>query len=148
MFCFLSRCDFPSRVPAKALSVWLWLAASERLLGASFPHQGQMAGRAPFLSSAAAAPFLSHHAGFHILAHALVVVVVVGPAGRRVEGRNAVEVEDEIFSVADRGRVMLVARQPHCKEKAKRAAFGKRPFFGWWWGDLCWGTPCKCSLLF
>lgn len=55
--------------------------------------------------------------------------MVVGPAGRRVEGRNAVEVEDEIFSVADRGRVMLVARQSHCREKAKRAKFGKRPFF-------------------
>lgn len=68
--------------------------------------------------------------------------MVVGPAGRRVEGRNAVEVEDEIFSVADRGRVMLVARQPHCREKAKRAAFGKRPFFFLVVvGEICAGGP-------
>lgn len=48
------------------------------------------------------APSRSHDAGLDVLAHALVVVVIVGPAGRGVEGRNAVEVEDEVFSVAHR----------------------------------------------
>lgn len=60
-----------------------------------------------------------HHARFDVLAHALrmvvVVVVVVGAAGRRVEGRDAVKVEHEVFPVAH-GRVALVARNAHCRE--------------------------------
>jgi len=43
--------------------------------------------------------------------------VVVGPASGRVKRGNAVEIEDEIFPVAHRGRVMLVAGQPHCKRR-------------------------------
>lgn len=68
-----------------------------------------------------AAPSLrSHDTGLDVLADALVVVVVVvGPAGGGVEGRNAVEVEDEVFSVAHRRRVVLVPRQAHCKERGE-----------------------------
>lgn len=60
----------------------------------------------------------SHHAGFDVLAHALrvvvVVMVVVGAARRRVEGRDAVKVEHEVFPVAHRG-VALIARNAHCR---------------------------------
>lgn len=59
----------------------------------------------------------SHHARFDVLTDALgmvmVVMVVVGSAGRRVEGRDAVEVEHEVLPVAHR-RVALVARDAHC----------------------------------
>lgn len=41
------------------------------------------------------------------------VVVIIWPSRRGVEGRNAVKVEDEIFSVTHWGRVMLVSRQSH-----------------------------------
>lgn len=59
-------------------------------------------------------PSHSHDTGLDVLTHALVVVVVIiRPTGRGVERRNAVEVEDEIFPVAHRGGVMLVARQSH-----------------------------------
>lgn len=43
----------------------------------------------------------------------MVVVVVVGAAGRGVEGGDAVEVEDEVFPVAHRRGVVLVSREPH-----------------------------------
>ena len=43
----------------------------------------------------------------------MVVVVVVGAAGRGVEGGDAVEVEDEVFPVAHRRGVVLVPREPH-----------------------------------
>lgn len=55
----------------------------------------------------------SHDAGLNVLTHALVVVVVVGPTGRGVEGRNAVEIEDKILSVAHWSGVMLVTGQAH-----------------------------------
>lgn len=58
----------------------------------------------------------SHDARFDVLAHALgvvvMVVVVVGATGRRVEGRDAVKVQHKIFPVAHR-RVALVAWDPH-----------------------------------
>lgn len=66
----------------------------------------------------------SHHAGFDVLTDALgmvmVVMVVVGSAGRRVEGRDAVEVEHEVLPVAHR-RVALVARDAHCGERQERS---------------------------
>lgn len=43
----------------------------------------------------------------------MVVVVVVGAAGRGVEGGDAVEVEDEVFPVAHGRGVVLVSREPH-----------------------------------
>lgn len=56
----------------------------------------------------------SHDTGLNILTNALVmVVVIVWPTSRGMERRNAVEVEDEIFSVTHWGRVMLVPRQSH-----------------------------------
>lgn len=56
----------------------------------------------------------SHDTGLNVLADALmVVVVVVGAAGRGVEGGDAVEVEDEVFPVAHRRGVVLVSREPH-----------------------------------
>ena len=61
-----------------------------------------------------AAPALrSHDTGLNVLADALVVVVVVGAAGRGVEGGDAVEVEDEVFPVAHGRGVVLVSREPH-----------------------------------
>lgn len=65
----------------------------------------------------------SHDAGLDVL---VVMVVVVGAAGRGVERGNAVEVEDKIFPVAHRGGVMLVAGQTHCKRKKQRERLRKR----------------------
>lgn len=66
----------------------------------------------------------SHHARFDVLTHALgvvvVVMVVVGSAGRGVEGGDAVEVEHEVLPVAHR-RVALVARDAHCEQTQSRA---------------------------
>lgn len=66
----------------------------------------------------------SHHARFDVLTHALgvvvVVMVVVGSAGRWVEGGNAVEVEHEVLPVAHR-RVALVARDANCEQTESRA---------------------------
>lgn len=56
----------------------------------------------------------SHDAGLNILAHTLVVVmVIIWSACRGMERRNAIKVEDKIFSVTHWGRVMLVSRQSH-----------------------------------
>lgn len=60
----------------------------------------------------------------------MVVVVVVGAAGRGVERGNAVEIEDKIFPVAHRGGVMLVAGQSHCKRKKQREGLRKRTSLG------------------
>lgn len=62
-----------------------------------------------------AAPALrSHNTGLDVLADALVVVVVVvGAAGRGVEGGDAVEVEDEVLPVAHGRGVVLVSRERH-----------------------------------
>lgn len=66
----------------------------------------------------------SHHARFDVLTHALgvvvVVMVVVGSAGRWVEGGDAVEVEHEVLPVAHR-RVALVARDANCEQTESRA---------------------------
>lgn len=51
----------------------------------------------------------------------MVVVVIVGSAGRGVEGGDAVKVQHKIFPVADRG-MALIARNPHCGE-AERKGF-------------------------
>lgn len=70
----------------------------------------------------------SHDTGLNVLADALVVVVmVVGAAGRGVEGGDAVEAEDEVLPVAHRRGVVLVSGQPHCKEGEKKT-FQKRIF--------------------
>lgn len=56
----------------------------------------------------------SHDAGLNILTDALMVVmVIIWPASRGMERRNAIKVEDEIFSVTHGGRVVLVPRQSH-----------------------------------
>lgn len=55
----------------------------------------------------------SHNTGLDVLADALVVVVVVGAAGRGVEGGDAVEVEDEVLPVAHGRGVVLVSRERH-----------------------------------
>ncbi|EOA98899.1 hypothetical protein Anapl_04197 [Anas platyrhynchos] len=66
--------------------------------------------------------------GLDVLADALmVVVVVVRAASRRVKGRNAVKIEDKILPVAHRGRVMLVARQSHCKRRREEELFRNQP---------------------
>ena len=63
----------------------------------------------------------SHDTGLNVLADALVVVVVVvGAAGRGVEGGDAVEVEDEVFPVAHRRGVVLVSREPHWKGREEK----------------------------
>lgn len=54
----------------------------------------------------------SHNTGLNILAHALVMMVIIRATSGRVERRNAIEIEDEIFSVAHWSGVMLVTRQP------------------------------------
>ena len=70
----------------------------------------------------------SHDTGLNVLADALVVVVVVvGAAGRGVEGGYAVKVEDEVFPVAHRRGVVLVSGEPHCEEGEKKP-FQKRFF--------------------
>lgn len=51
----------------------------------------------------------------------MVVVVIVGSAGRGVEGGDAVKVQHKIFPVADRG-MALIARNPHCGQ-AERKGF-------------------------
>lgn len=72
------------------------------------------------------------------------VVVVVRAAGRGVEGRDAVEVEDEILPVAHWAGVVLVPRQAHCGERKKRRVQGKVPGVRGGgtgrWGQLSW---CK-----
>lgn len=86
----------------------------------------------------------SHHAGLDVLADALmVVVVVVRAASRRVKGRNAVKIEDKILPVAHRGRVMLVARQSHCKRRREEELFRNQvahPHGGE-------ASPCPCSVM-
>ena len=52
----------------------------------------------------------------------MVVVVVVGAAGRGVEGGDAVEVEDEVFPVAHGRGVVLVSREPHCKGRDEKCS--------------------------
>ena len=83
-------------------------AAGVATLGVHLSHRPGGAG-------AWAAPALrSHDTGLNVLADALVVVVVVvGAAGRGVEGGDAVEVEDEVFPVAHGRGVVLVSREPH-----------------------------------
>lgn len=55
----------------------------------------------------------SHNTGLNILAHALVVMVIVRATSGGVERRNAIEIEDEIFSVTHWSGVMLVTGQSH-----------------------------------
>jgi hypothetical protein len=62
----------------------------------------------------------SHNAGLNILAHALVVMVIVRPTGWGVERRNAIEIEDKIFSVTHWSRMMLVTGQSHWKKKGEK----------------------------
>lgn len=55
----------------------------------------------------------SHNTGLNILAHALVVMVIIRATSGGVERRNAIEIEDEIFSVTHWSGVMLVTGQSH-----------------------------------
>lgn len=81
-------------------------------------------------------PLPSHDAGLNVLADALVVVVVViGPAGRGVERRNAVEVEDEVLPVTHGRGVVLVSRESHWKEEADRNC-SETSLSRWAWGGV------------
>ena len=53
----------------------------------------------------------SHNTGLNILAHALVMMVIIRATSGRVERRNAIEIEDEIFPVAHWSGVVLVTGQ-------------------------------------
>lgn len=80
-------------------------------------------------SAGAWAPSLhSHDAGLDILTDALVMVmVVIWPAGRGVEGGNAIKVEDEILSVTHWGGVVLISGQSHCKKKGRKTLQNQIP---------------------
>lgn len=108
------------------------------------------AGRLPAPSSRFRSPRL-HHTGLDVLADGLVVVVmvvVIRAAGRWVEGRDAVEIEDEILPVAHRAGVVLVPRQAHCGER-KREKVSPRKALGTEWvgsrenGDSCPGVKWR-----
>lgn len=115
------------------------------------PHRPSLApGRLPAPSARLRSPRL-HHAGLDVLADGLVVVMVVmviRAAGRWVEGRDAVEIEDEILPVAHRAGVVLVPRQAHCGER-KREKVSPRKALGTEWvgsrenGDSCPGVKWR-----
>lgn len=46
-------------------------------------------------------------------------MVVIGATGGGMEGRNAIEIEDEIFSVTHWGGVMLITGQSNWKKKGE-----------------------------
>lgn len=71
-------------------------------------------GRAAFKTSVH-----SHNTGLNILAHALVVMVIIRATSGGMERRNAIEIEDEIFSVTHWGGVMLITGQSHWKKKGE-----------------------------
>lgn len=53
-------------------------------------------------------------------------MVVVGSTSGRVKRRNTIKIENKIFPVTHRGRVMLVARQSHCKKKKEEEVLRSR----------------------
>lgn len=54
------------------------------------------------------------------------MVVIVGSAGRGVEGGDAVKVQHEVFPVAHRG-VALIARDPHCGGHGEERSDTRKP---------------------
>lgn len=46
-------------------------------------------------------------------------MVIIGATGGGMERRNAIEIEDEIFSVTHWGGVMLITGQSHWKKKGE-----------------------------
>lgn len=47
-------------------------------------------------------------------------MVIIGATGGGMERRNAIEIEDEIFSVTHWGGVMLITGQSHWKKREKK----------------------------